>query len=76
MPLPMPAEAKLIDPGFALAVASKSCTDLKLDPGAVTSTLGCCASGPISTKSFSVSNGSLAYSDGLTVCPDECISKV
>ena len=58
---------------FARAVASRSLSDLMFFDGAITSTLGVEEIGVTPVKSFSVSNGSFANVDGLTVCDDEWI---
>ena len=59
VPLPVPAEPKFSCPGFCLASAISSATDLTPTVGATTSTFGCPASGTTSTKSFAVSKDRL-----------------
>ncbi len=58
VPLPMPAEAKLIWPGLDFASSIRSSTDFRFRATAMTtSTFGWPANGMISTKSLSVLNG-------------------
>ena len=52
---PMPAEAKFMAPGFALAAAMRSAAVLKPFPGDVTSTVGVLPSATTAVKSLSVS---------------------
>jgi len=52
---PMPAEAKFIAPGLALAAAIRSAAVLKPLAGAVTSTVGVLPSGMTAAKSLNVS---------------------
>ena len=74
--LPWPAEAKFMLPGLALAAASRAERVLIFFDGEITNTLGVEEMGVTPAKSFSVSNGSLANVDGLTVCDDECTRMV
>ena len=74
--LPWPAEAKLKLPGLARAAVSSSCRLFRFFDGEITSTLGVLEIGVTPAKSASVSNGSLAKVDGLTVCDDEWMSTV
>ena len=74
--LPWPAEAKFIAPGLALAAVSSACRVLIFLDGEITSTLGVLLIGVTPAKSPSVSKGSLAKVDGLTVCDDECTMMV
>jgi hypothetical protein len=60
VPLPIPADAKLSWPGFALAAARKSGTVFMPDSGDTISTFGPPASGARLVKSFSVSYGRFA----------------
>ena len=69
--LPWPAEAKFMLPGLARAAASSSCSVLMFLDGDITSTLGVLEIGVTPAKSPSVSKGSLAKVEGLTVCEDE-----
>jgi hypothetical protein len=52
---PMPAEAKFMTPGLALAAVMRSATVLKPFDGAVTSTVGVLPSATTAAKSLSVS---------------------
>ncbi|MNC85453.1 hypothetical protein D3C83_10520 [compost metagenome] len=52
VPLPSPANAKLILPGLALASAMKPLTDFSLELGLTLSTLGIATRAEMSTKSF------------------------
>ncbi|MNC89082.1 hypothetical protein D3C83_49800 [compost metagenome] len=76
VPLPSPAKAKLIAPGLALASERKLAKDLKPEVGCTTSTLGAPVSRVMSTKSFRVSYGNLAYMDGFTACAEELMISV
>src|SRR5215218_7744563 len=58
---PMPAEAKLIAPGFALAAVTSSPSVLNPFDGAVTSTVGCSPNGTTGVKSLKVSYGRLTW---------------
>ena len=55
---PAPSEAKLICPGFAFAVATRSLTDFAANPGLATSVCGVSAMLVIGAKSRSTSYGS------------------
>ena len=66
VPLPAPADAKLIVPGFCFACVISSCTDLMPVEGATTRTFGWPPSGAMSTNALRVSNGRSGYNDGLT----------
>jgi hypothetical protein len=59
VPPPMPAEVKLISPGFCFASAMSSLTDLTPAEGATTSTLGTLPTREMPAKSFTASYGSL-----------------
>jgi hypothetical protein len=74
--LPWPAEAKLMLPGLALAAAISSFSVLMFFEGEITSAFGSEAIGVTPVKSPTVSKGSLAKVDGLTVCEDEWIMMV
>jgi hypothetical protein len=62
---PLPSEAKAIAPGFALAAATRSLTDLCGEEEPVTSVCGVSARFVIGAKSRSASYGSFEYSVGL-----------
>ena len=66
--MPLPDDAKLSLPGFALAYAISSCTDLAGTDGWTTSTLGTPATSTTGTKSFTWSYGIFSYRLGLIAC--------
>jgi hypothetical protein len=74
--LPWPAEAKFMLPGLARAAASNCGSVLMFLPGEITSALGSDEMGVTPAKSCTVSKGSLAKVEGLTVCDDEWIITV
>ena len=63
-------------PGLARAAASSWGSVLMFFEGAITSALGSEEIGVTPAKSFTVSKGSLAKVEGLTVCDDEWIITV
>ena len=69
--LPWPAEAKFMLPGLARAADSRSLSVRMFLAGEITRTLGVLEIGVTPAKSRSVSNGSFANVEGLTVCDDE-----
>src|SRR6516225_112122 len=70
-PLPTPAEAKLSEPGLALAAATRSPTVLKPRDGETTSTFGELPNGMTAEKSRLGSNVGFGCNKGLIVCAEE-----
>src|SRR6516165_9891645 len=75
-PLPTPAEAKLNEPGLALAAATRSPTVLKPRDGETTSTFGDTPIGITADKSRAGSNVRFGCNSGLIVSADEFTRRV